>query len=77
MTGGSKNVAEMLPGEVGIVAGFTDEYLSVKLMEMGCLPGSAIRFNLTAPLGDPVCISASGYELSLRLEEAAAIRILN
>ena len=77
MTGGSKNVAEMLPGEVGIVAGFTDEYLSVKLMEMGCLPGSAIRFNCTAPLGDPVCISVSGYELSLRLEEAAAIRILN
>ena len=77
MTGGSKNVAEMLPGEVGIVAGFTDEYLSVKLMEMSCLPGSAIRFNFTAPLGDPVCISVSGYELSLRLEEAAAIRILN
>jgi len=44
---------------------------------MGCLPGSAIRFNFTAPLGDPVCISVSGYELSLRLEEAAAIRILN
>ena len=77
MAGGSKNVAEMLPGEVGIVAGFTDEYLSVKLMEMGCLPGSAIRFNFSAPLGDPICISVSGYELSLRLEEAAAIRILN
>jgi hypothetical protein len=29
MAGGGKNVADMLPGEVGIVAGFTDEYLSV------------------------------------------------
>ena len=77
MAGGGKNVAEMHPGEVGIVAGFTDEYLSIKLMEMGCLPGSAVRFNFAAPLGDPVCISVSGYELSLRLEEAAAIRILN
>ena len=77
MPGGSKNVAQMQPGEVGIVAGFTDEYLSIKLMEMGCLPGSAVRFNFAAPLGDPVCISVSGYELSLRLEEAAAIRILN
>ena len=74
---GSKTVAQMHPGELGIVAGFTDEYLSVKLMEMGCLPGAAIRFNFTAPLGDPVCISVSGYELSLRLEEAATISILN
>lgn len=77
MGGGAKNVAEMRPGDVAIVSGFNDEYLSVKLMEMGCLPGSAVRFNFTAPLGDPVCISVSGYELSLRLEEAATISILN
>jgi ferrous iron transport protein A len=73
----AKNVAQMQPGEVGIVSGFSDDYLSVKLMEMGCLPGAAIRFNFTAPFGDPVCISVSGYELSLRLEEAATISILN
>ena len=72
-----KNVAQMKPGEVAIVSGFTDEHLSVKLMEMGCLPGAAVRFNFTAPFGDPVCISVSGYELSLRLEEAATISILN
>ncbi len=77
MSGGAKNVAQMQPGEVAIVSGFSDEYLSVKLMEMGCLPGSAVRFNFTAPFGDPVCISVSGYELSLRLEEAATISILN
>jgi ferrous iron transport protein A len=73
----SQNVAQMRPGEVAIVSGFSDAELSVKLMEMGCLPGSAIRFNFTAPFGDPVCVSVSGYELSLRLEEAAAISILN
>ena len=67
----------MKPGEVGIIAGFTDEFLSVKLLEMGCLPGAAVRFNFTAPLGDPVCISVLGYDLSLRLDEAAAITILN
>ena len=67
----------MKPGELAIVAGFTDELLSVKLMEMGCLPGAPVRFNFTAPLGDPICISVSGYELSLRLEEAATISILN
>lgn len=77
MANSNKNVAQMKPGEVGIIAGFTDETLSVKLLEMGCLPGAAVRFNFTAPLGDPICISVLGYELSLRLEEAATITILN
>lgn len=71
------NVAQMKPGEIAIITGFTDDYISVKLMEMGCLPGVPVRFNFTAPLGDPICISVSGYELSLRLEEAATISIVN
>lgn len=72
-----RNVSEMRPGDVGIISGFTDDYLSVKLMEMGCLPGIPVRFNFRAPFGDPVCISVCGYELSLRLEEAATISIVN
>jgi ferrous iron transport protein A len=74
---GVKNVAQMRPGDVAIISGFTDDHLSVKLMEMGCLPGAPVRFNFKAPLGDPICISVSGYELSLRLEEARTISILN
>lgn len=77
MLGGSKNVAEMKPGEVAVVSGFTDQELSVKLMEMGCLPGVPVRYNFSAPLGDPICISILGYELSLRLEEAATISIVH
>jgi ferrous iron transport protein A len=72
-----RNVAQMKPGDIAIITGFTDDVISVKLMEMGCLPGIPVRFNFTAPFGDPVCISVSGYELSLRLEEAATISILN
>lgn len=72
-----KNVASMKPGEMAIIAGFTDNEISAKLMEMGCLPGAAVRFNFTAPFGDPVCISVLGYELSLRLEEASTISIMN
>lgn len=70
-------MAQMSPGEVAIIADLVDDYLSAKLMEMGCLPGATVRFNFCAPLGDPVCISVSGYELSLRLEEASTISILN
>ena len=77
MTGNGKSVAEMLPGETAIIAGFSDPKLSVKLLEMGFLPGTAVRFNFKAPLGDPVCVSVSGYDLSLRIAEAAVISIVN
>jgi ferrous iron transport protein A len=72
-----KSVADMTKGETAIISGFTDEQLSVKLLEMGFLPGTAVRFNFTAPFGDPICVSVSGYDLSLRLEEASTISILN
>jgi len=67
----------MVPGETGVISGFTDEFLSLKLMEMGLLPGTAVQFNFSAPFGDPICISISGYDLSLRLEEAATISVFN
>ena len=77
MADNEKTVADMIPGETAIIAGFSDAGLSVKLLEMGFLPGTVVRFNFTAPLGDPVCVSVSGYDLSLRRSEAAAISILD
>jgi ferrous iron transport protein A len=77
MDSGHRNVAQMKPGEVAIISDLMDEFLAVKLMEMGCLPGATIRFNFRAPLGDPICITVSGYELSLRIEEASTISILD
>lgn len=69
-------LTELKPGEQGVITGFADDQLSVKLMEMGCLPGTTVRFNFSAPLGDPICISVAGYELSLRLDEAATIYVI-
>lgn len=76
MGGSAKSVADMNPGEIAVITDLLDEQLSAKLLEMGCLPGSTIRFNFRAPMGDPVCIHVSGYDLTLRLEEAATITIL-
>jgi len=67
----------MEPEESAVISGFLDEMLSNKLLEMGFLPGTAIRFNFKAPLGDPVCVTVSGYDLSLRLQEARSIIIFN
>ncbi|MEK6781733.1 MAG: FeoA family protein [Bacteroidota bacterium] len=62
---------------MGIISGFSDDLLSAKLLEMGFLPGTAVRFNFRAPFGDPVCVSISGFDLSLRIDEASMISILN
>jgi ferrous iron transport protein A len=67
----------MVPGETAVISGFSDDEISVKLLEMGFLPGTVVRFNFTAPLGDPVCVSVSGLDLSLRISEASTITILN
>jgi ferrous iron transport protein A len=44
---------------------------------LGLLPGTAIRFNFTAPFGDPVCVSVSDVDLSLRVDEASTISVIN
>jgi ferrous iron transport protein A len=71
-----KSVADMIPGEVAVISGFIDEEISPKLLEMGFLPGSSVIFNFAAPLGDPVCVTISGFDLSLRIAEASTISIL-
>ena len=71
----TRSLIDLNPGEVGIIDGFLDDTLSLKLLEMGCLPGQPIKYNFAAPLGDPICVSVAGYSLSLRLDEAVTISI--
>ncbi len=68
-------LANLIPGKKGIIHGFTDDELSLKLMEMGCLPGEVVEFIKTAPLGCPIEISISGYLLSMRKSEAEKVII--
>ena len=63
-------LSQLEVGETGIVKEFTDLEMSVKLMEMGCVPGEIIKVEKIAPLGDPISIAVAGYQLSLRLDEA-------
>ncbi|MFM6976671.1 MAG: ferrous iron transport protein A [Sphingobacteriaceae bacterium] len=66
-------LSQLEPGESGIIKEFTDLEMSVKLMEMGCLPGESIQVERVAPLGDPIAVTVSGYQLSLRKQEASTI----
>lgn len=66
----------MKPGEIAVISGFINDHFSNKLLEMGFLPGSSVTFNFAAPLGDPICVTVSGLDLSLRMAEASTISIL-
>jgi ferrous iron transport protein A len=59
---------------VADVAG--DDAVSLRLLEMGLTPGTAIRVVGRAPLGDPLELELRGYRLSLRRAEAARVAVV-
>jgi ferrous iron transport protein A len=68
-----KRLSEIAAGKPVIIKSFENDVIFLKLMEMGCVPGEIIRIDHIAPLGDPISITVSGYNLSLRLNEAENI----
>jgi ferrous iron transport protein A len=73
----SRTVENLAPGESGTICCFKDETLALKLLDMGCLPGTEVSMKFAAPLGDPLCISVDGYSLSLRRAEASTISLVD
>ena len=45
-------------------------------LDMGVIPGAEVTLVKLAPMGDPMELRIHGYELTLRLEDAAKIEIL-
>ena len=45
------------------------------LLDMGIIPGADVKMVGAAPLGDPLQIIVNGYTLTLRIAEAAQIKI--
>lgn len=70
-----KSVADLKVGEKGTIRSFTDQEMSLKLLEMGCLPGHEVELSHKAPMGDPICIRVLGYQLALRISEAKTIEL--
>lgn len=68
-----KRLSEIKIGKSAIIISFESNDIFLKLMEMGCIPGEIVKVEQVAPLGDPIAISVSGYNLSLRLDEAQNI----
>ncbi len=72
----AKTIGDLKPGENGTICCFKDDHLSLKLLDMGCLPGTTVKMKFAAPLGDPICIDVEGYSLLLRKAEAHTISLV-
>jgi ferrous iron transport protein A len=70
-----KRLSELAIGHKAVILSFEKDDIFIKLMEMGCVPGEIVKVIQIAPLGDPISIAVSGYNLSLRLSEANNIFI--
>jgi ferrous iron transport protein A len=71
-----RGIADLTVGEEARVAGYQNgaDY-SERLIQLGLIPGTLIRLERFAPLGDPVEIRFRGYSLVLRPSEARCLRL--
>ncbi len=68
---------ELKPGKSAVVLAVNGEgALRRRLLDMGLTPKTKIFVRKVAPLGDPMEIKLRGYELTLRLEDANRIDIM-
>lgn len=73
MKSGEKRLSEIPVGVTVIIKDFEQDEIFLKLMEMGFIPGEKVMIQQVAPLGDPIAIEVAGYQISLRLNEAAKV----
>ncbi|MGZ3862384.1 MAG: FeoA family protein [Bacteroidia bacterium] len=70
-----KTLAQLPIGQSAVINGFTDNYLALKLIEMGCIPGEKITLQHIAPLGCPFAFEINGVLVSIRKSEAQSVLI--
>ena len=68
---------ELGVGKSGVITAVGGEgVLRCRLLDMGLIPNTKVTVVKIAPMGDPMEIRLRGYELTLRLDDAAKIDIL-
>lgn len=67
---------KLKPGQRAIIRNLKQSPLTIKMMEMGLLPGKEVVLNFRAPFGDPLAVQVAGYNLSLRLSEAKLVELV-
>lgn len=63
-------------GKEGIIAQVGGEgALRLRFLDMGLIPGTTVKLEKIAPMGDPIQIQVRGYELTIRREDAREITL--
>lgn len=62
-------------GEKAIIKDFDIDLIPLKLLEMGCLPGSLVELLQIAPFGDPLYLDINGSHVAIRIETAREIEV--
>lgn len=61
-------------GQYGTITSVGGEgALRLRFLDMGLIPGTTVRLQKVAPLGDPIQIQVRGYELTIRRADAQQI----
>ena len=68
-------IAHLKRGERGIITDVSSEFIPLKLLEMGCLPGNTVELLQMAPFQDPMYLNINGTHLAIRKETAIHILI--
>ena len=70
-----KRLIDLTAGSNAKVLGFQDEEVGVKLLELGCFPGSLVEVVRSAPFGCPLYVKVGLHQLALRKHEAETILV--
>ncbi|MGY8945870.1 MAG: FeoA family protein [Flavobacteriales bacterium] len=62
-------------GEKAIILDIVTDFIPLKLIEMGCLPGNTIKLLQLAPFKDPMYLDVNGSRVAIRRETADHIII--
>ena len=77
MARGMMTLDAIKQGQDAIIASVdcVEPSLRKHILDMGLTPGTEVTFVKCAPMGDPMEVRLRGYELTLRKEDAAHIKV--
>ncbi|MBT3443474.1 MAG: ferrous iron transport protein A [Flavobacteriaceae bacterium] len=66
---------QLTPGQKAIIESIETDFLPLKLIEMGCLPGNEISLLYLAPFRDPLYLKIDESHLAIRKDVARYIMV--
>lgn len=75
MTMSTRSLGDLAIGETAVISGYTEGAPARRLLEMGFLPGTAVKAVRKAPLGDPIEYFVMGGRVSMRKVDAVEILV--